>query len=77
MVAKIDPELCDRSPFCPAMQMCPAQAIAPQNAVLPWGSPMTVDPEKCTGCTQCARICPHGAITMVPREEEAAAAGQA
>ncbi len=79
MVARINPNECDRSPFCPAGQACPVGAINLEEDVLPWGFKLVVDPEKCTGCGRCARICPHQAIAMVQRETpgESTAPGQA
>lgn len=31
--------------------------------------PSSVDPQRCTGCTQCSIDCPFTAITMVPRQD--------
>lgn len=33
-------------------------------------SPSVVDPRFCTGCDQCPKDCPWGAITMVPRDDD-------
>ena len=33
---------------------------------------MAVSPLDCMGCTNCVKVCPKGALTMVPQEQEAA-----
>ena len=33
---------------------------------------MAISPLDCMGCTNCAKVCPKGALTMVPQEQEAA-----
>jgi len=45
-------------------------------AVFPWlpprrkaATPVTIDKNRCTGCTKCALDCPYQAITMVPRTD--------
>ncbi|MGE5654097.1 MAG: ATP-binding protein [Bacillota bacterium] len=61
--AFIDPESCDRSPFCPVSRVCPAQAITLQGSGF-FGKMPTVDQDKCTGCGVCTRYCPHGAVRL-------------
>ncbi len=70
MVARIDSEHCDRSPFCPASRACPANAIGSLNGtsdIRGLRAALAVDPEKCTGCGRCVGYCPHQAIALVPR----------
>lgn len=64
-VATIDPLACDRSPACPARRLCPASAFSRADQNGPWSVDWTV----CTGCGACVRVCPVGAISMIPREE--------
>jgi len=43
--------------------------------VIPWLGrrkplqPISIDPDRCTGCTLCVVDCPYGALEMVPRED--------
>lgn len=62
-VAYINPNLCDRSPFCPVKRVCPAGAVEQKGGFFSASVPK-VDEDKCTGCAKCTRYCPHGAVTM-------------
>lgn len=64
--AYIDPNRCDRSPFCPALRSCPAHAIVMKggSGLFGFGGLPTVDADKCTGCARCTQFCPHNAIRM-------------
>ncbi|HHV56964.1 MAG TPA: 4Fe-4S binding protein [Firmicutes bacterium] len=66
-VAVVNEARCDRSPFCPARQSCPAGALRQERLGLFRVSAPKVDPNLCTGCGGCTRVCPHGAITVVAR----------
>ncbi|HEY5548518.1 MAG TPA: 4Fe-4S binding protein [Coriobacteriia bacterium] len=59
-VASINPNHCDRAPGCPARRVCPQGAISRMSAGEPW----TVDPDRCTGCGVCLRVCPTGAVSI-------------
>ncbi|MCK5764307.1 MAG: 4Fe-4S binding protein [Clostridiales bacterium] len=62
--AKIDPNKCDRSPFCPPRRVCSIKAISQKRKFLKAEVPViTVD--LCTGCGECVKYCPHGAIKIV------------
>ena len=45
-------------------------------SAIPWirGSkplqPISIDPDRCTGCTLCVVDCPYGALEMVPRDDD-------
>jgi MinD superfamily P-loop ATPase len=58
--AVIDPEKCDRSPFCPAKKSCPAQAIEREDD----DEPYFVN-AYCQGCRKCIPFCPRKAIKMI------------
>lgn len=32
--------------------------------------PVSIDPQRCTGCTLCAEDCPYGALRMIPRQDQ-------
>lgn len=67
-VARIDENICDRSPFCPAAMSCRFKAFK----VTFGGSfriNISIDEEKCTGCGVCTRYCPHGAIELIEKEK--------
>lgn len=49
----------------PPPTYAPAQAYSPAQ----WPLPQLASHERCTGCTACASVCPHRAITM-ERDEE-------
>jgi Fe-S-cluster-containing hydrogenase component 2 len=62
-VMNIDPILCDQQPGCPARRVCPARAIyRVESAGRP--GPWAIDPELCTGCGACVRVCPMSAISV-------------
>ncbi len=63
--AKINPSLCDQSPFCPAVRACPVNAITQEKSGFFKAKTPVVDPNICTGCAICTRYCPHGAVKMV------------
>lgn len=54
---------CDHSPFCPVKRVCPVGAVT-QKAGLFGAEVPVIDPDKCTGCGKCVRVCPHGAIAL-------------
>ncbi len=58
--AVIDPEKCDKSPFCPAKRACPANAIEREDK----NEPYFVN-SYCQGCGQCVQYCPNRAVKMV------------
>lgn len=63
--AFIDPNICDRSPFCPVKRVCPVGAITQEvKGFFGAGTPK-VDPNKCVGCGKCVQVCPHRAVKMV------------
>ena len=67
-IAYIEPNRCDRSPFCPAVRSCPAGAIKkiPGKGIMAFlGRGYEIDKEKCTGCMVCVNNCPMSAINMV------------
>ena len=55
-------------PCNPCVDACPVDAISMENI----NSPPFVDYDKCTGCAQCAAVCPGLAIFVVKLEEEKA-----
>jgi len=55
-------------PCNPCVDACPVDAISMENI----NSPPLVDYDKCTGCAQCAAVCPGLAIFIVKLEEEKA-----
>ncbi len=62
--AYVNPQKCDRSPFCPARRACPSKAISQPKLGLLARGPAVVDQEKCTACGTCVAMCPHHAITV-------------
>ena len=50
--------LCTKDCLC--LYVCPVGATDTENSI--------IDVDKCTGCGVCARACPSGAITMMPKE---------
>ncbi|NLI92710.1 MAG: 4Fe-4S binding protein [Peptococcaceae bacterium] len=65
-IAYVNPNLCDRSPGCPAIKVCPSQALSHKRAGMFSYDATMADPEKCTGCAKCLNNCPGGAIKMIP-----------
>lgn len=61
--AVIDAKKCDHSPFCAVKRVCPVGAVTQKTTLFGGGIPV-VDPEKCTGCGKCIRVCPHGAMAL-------------
>jgi heterodisulfide reductase subunit A-like polyferredoxin len=45
-----------------------ASAILSQDTLEVGGAVAVVEPEKCTGCLTCVRICPYGAPVIVPTQ---------
>lgn len=64
--AYIDPDLCDRSPGCPAARVCSTRAITREH----FFAPSVVNQDACIGCTKCTRYCPAGAISMIEATED-------
>ncbi len=50
--------LCTKDCLC--LYVCPVGATDTENSI--------IDKDKCIGCGMCAKACPGGAITMVPKE---------
>ena len=50
--------LCTKDCLC--LYVCPVGATDTENSI--------IDVDKCTGCGVCAKACPSGAITMMPKE---------
>ncbi|HWR60009.1 MAG TPA: 4Fe-4S binding protein [Clostridia bacterium] len=61
--AVLNESRCDKSPFCAARRACPAEAIRFEKEGL-FSGKITIDREKCIGCSKCVAYCPHGAISM-------------
>ncbi len=62
--AYVDPNICDRSPMCPAKRICPIGAITQESKGFFSTGPAIVDEEKCIGCGKCIQVCPRRAIVM-------------
>lgn len=62
--AVIDPNRCDRSPFCPVKRVCPVKAVSQDVQGFFKAGPAKVDPEVCIGCGKCVAICPMQAVKM-------------
>lgn len=60
---KLNSELCDSRPFCPARVICPAGAIE-YNKTGIFSGIISVNEEKCVGCGKCVSRCPHGALKL-------------
>ena len=65
-------------PASPLASLCLLVGMLVLLGLMPWfwrpsgrlvRGASVVDPERCTGCTQCARDCPYEAIVMTPRDD--------
>lgn len=65
-IAKIDENICDRSPFCPAGRSCRFGAFNVEMVGF-FQVKINIDENKCTGCSVCTRYCPHGAIKLIDK----------
>lgn len=64
MIARIDATGCDRMPGCPVSRVCPRGAVH----LIPGGEnagAWTVDPNRCSGCAMCVRMCPRHVVEIV------------
>ena len=48
---------CPQNHRCPAIRACPFGALSQDGYTAP-----AVDPDKCTDCGRCTRVCPMGAL---------------
>ncbi|WP_461204889.1 4Fe-4S binding protein [Clostridium sp. DL1XJH146] len=62
--AYVNPNKCDRSPFCASKRACPVKAISQESQGFFNKGPAVVDKALCIGCKKCIDYCPHNAITM-------------
>ncbi|MCY6485153.1 4Fe-4S binding protein [Clostridium aestuarii] len=62
--AYINPNQCDRSPFCPVKKVCPVKAVVQDKKGLFSFGTAVVNKDKCIGCTKCISACPRGAVVM-------------
>lgn len=62
--AYINPNKCDRSPFCPAKRVCPVKAITQEKKGFFKMGPSVVNADVCVGCGKCAEVCPAKAIKI-------------
>lgn len=67
-IAKIAAGTCDRSPMCPVRRVCPNDAVYMLTEG-PYARAWAVDPDRCTGCGACVRVCPAGAVSLIDHEE--------
>lgn len=56
----IDPARCRLCDVCPPQVNCPTKSITREEEGEPW----YVD-GGCSGCGQCTRLCPYGAVTLI------------
>ncbi len=72
--------VCPHATIRPIVMNADEQAAAPEemrriDVMVPKNSGLTftmaISPLDCMGCTNCAKVCPKGALTMVPQEAEA------
>lgn len=61
--AYINPNKCDKSPFCAAKRSCPVKAISREGGMFS-SEVYSVEKDKCIGCKKCIDFCPHNAISM-------------
>lgn len=62
--AYIDPNKCDKSPFCPVKRVCPVQAVSQEKKGFFSMGSAVVDKDKCVGCGKCVEVCPRRAVIM-------------
>ena len=71
--------VCPHATIRPIVMNADEQAAAPEemrriDVMVPKNSGLTftmaISPLDCMGCTNCAKVCPKGALTMVPQESE-------
>lgn len=61
--AVLDKHVCDSSPFCPAARSCKFGAMKIERKGF-MRVEISIDEDKCTGCSVCTMYCPHGAISI-------------
>ncbi|MFA9397510.1 MAG: ATP-binding protein [Clostridiaceae bacterium] len=62
--AFINPNICDKSPFCVSKRACPVGAITQGKSGFFSADTPKVDKDKCVGCGKCVSVCPHQAVSM-------------
>jgi NAD-dependent dihydropyrimidine dehydrogenase PreA subunit len=68
-VARVDPEACSGCKDC--YKQCQFGSLFYSSAL----GKVYIDPSRCFGCGLCRAACPTGAIELIPREQDATAAG--
>lgn len=61
--AKLNEARCDQAPYCGARRVCPVGAIEFTREGF-FSGKITINQEKCIGCSKCIMACPHNAIAM-------------
>ncbi|MDI6812767.1 MAG: 4Fe-4S binding protein [Desulfitobacteriaceae bacterium] len=71
-IAYVNANQCDRSPMCPSRRSCPSKAMTQEKLGFLRRGPAVVNPDLCSGCGTCVKMCPHGAVVMKSGKKKAA-----